>query len=112
MRLRPMSVLVLVVLFAVGSAANKLNAQTTTSGGLTGVITDQSRAVVTNADIEIRDNVKGTTQSTKSDREGVYRFFFLSPAGYTLTVTHARFRKESRAVNVLLGPPGTVNVML
>src|SRR5215469_1999631 len=112
MRLRPMSVLVLVVLFAVGSAANKLNAQTTTSGGLTGVITDQSRAVVPNADVEIKDSAKGTTYSTKTDQEGVYRFYFLAPGRFTLTVTHARFREEKRSVNVLLGPPVSVNVTL
>jgi hypothetical protein len=34
--------------------------QTTTSGGLTGVVTDQSKAVEPRADVEIRDNSKGT----------------------------------------------------
>lgn len=92
--------------------ANELRAQTTTSGGLTGVVTDQSGALVSNADVEIKDNSKGTTQSTKTDREGVYRFFFVAPARYTLTVTHQSFRSESRTVNVLLGPPVTVNVSL
>ena len=92
--------------------ANELRAQTTTSGGLTGVVTDQSGALVLNADVEIKDNSKGTTQSTKTDREGVYRFFFVAPARYTLTVTHQSFRPESRTVNVLLGPPVTVNVSL
>ncbi len=87
-------------------------AQTTTSGGLTGVVTDQSGAVMPAADVEIRDNAKGTAQSTKTDREGVYRFFFLAPAGYLLTVTHVGFREESRTVNVLLGPAATVNVAL
>jgi hypothetical protein len=111
MRLRPIYVLASVLLAAIG-LANELNGQTTTSGGLTGVITDPSRAVVPNANVEIRDNSKGTIQSTRTDREGVYRFFFLAPAAYTLTVAHEGFRTESRAVNVLLGPPGTVNVKL
>jgi len=112
MRLRPISVLLLSVLLVAALPANKLNAQTTTSGGLTGVVTDQSSAVIPNADVEIKDNAKGTTQSTKTDREGVYRFFFLAPERYTLTVTHAGFRRESRMANVLLGPPVTVNVTL
>jgi hypothetical protein len=112
MRLQLKSILLLAVLLAVVSPANKLNAQTTTSGGLTGVVTDPSRAVVPGADVEIKDNAKGTTQSTKTDREGVYRFFFLAPETYTLTLTHEGFRKESRAVTVLLGPPVTVNVTL
>jgi hypothetical protein len=111
MRLRPAHFLLSVVLLAV-PVTKELNAQTTTSGGLTGVITDQNAAVVTNADIEIRDNAKGITRSTKTDREGVYQFVFLAPAAYTLTVTHEGFRKENRAVNVQLGPPSTVNVTL
>jgi hypothetical protein len=92
--------------------ANELNAQTTTSGGLTGVITDQSKAVIPDAAVEIEDTGKGMTQTTKTDREGVYRFFFLPPARYLLTVTHQGFRKESRTVNVVLGPAVSVNVTL
>src|SRR6516225_6186770 len=91
---------------------SQVTAQTTTSGGLTGVITDQSSAVVPNADVEIRDSAKGTTYSTRTNPEGVYRFFFLAPGRFTLTVTHARFREEKRTVNVLLGPPVSVNMTL
>jgi len=92
--------------------ANGLRAQTTTSGAVTGVVTDQSGAVVPNADVEIRDVNKGTTESTETDRDGVYRFFFLAPSQYTLTVEHDRFRKESRSVTVLLETPVTVNITL
>jgi hypothetical protein len=87
-------------------------AQTTTSGGLAGIVTDPSNAVVPNTDVEIKDNAKGTTQSTKTDQQGVYRFYFLRPARYTLTVSHDGFQTENRAVNVLLGPPVSVNVSL
>src|SRR5438874_991269 len=111
MRLRPTHLLFLGLLVAV-SLANTLNAQTTTSGGLAGVVTDPTSAVLPDADVVILDNAKGTSQSTKTDREGVYRFFFLAPGRYTLTVTHAGFREEKRAVNVPLGPPASVNVAL
>ncbi len=112
MRLRPISLLLLAVLVVSASPANKLNAQTTTSGGLTGVVTDRTGAVLPGADVEIKDNRKGNVQSTKTDREGAYRFFFLAPGGYTLTVTRDRFREELRTVSVSLGPPGTLNVSL
>jgi Carboxypeptidase regulatory-like domain len=76
MRLPSLSVFLLAVL--VGAfPASKLNAQTTTSRGLTGVVTDPSHAVVTDASVEINDHAKGTVQSTKTDREGMYQFFFL-----------------------------------
>ena len=94
------------------SFSTEMTAQTTTSGGLTGVLTDPTHAVVVGAEIEIEEQSKGTTQSTKTDREGVYRFFFLEPGKYTLTVTCDGFRPASRAVNVLLGRPVSVNVAL
>ena len=72
------------------SLSNELTAQTTTSGGLTGVVTDPRHAVVLGAQIEIEEQSKGTTQSTKTDREGVYRFFFLAPGRYTLAVFETR----------------------
>jgi len=100
------------LLFLSLSFSNELNAQTTTSGGLSGVVTDPSNALVPKAEVEIKDIAKGTIQSTKTDYEGVYRFFFLAPGRYTLTLTHVGFRRESRAVTVLLGPDVSVNVTL
>jgi len=107
-----MPILLLTILFATTFPAITLNAQTTISGGLTGVVTDPSRAVVPDARVEIQDDAKGTIQSTKTDREGVYQFSFLSPERYTLIVTHAGFREEKRTINILLGPPVSVNVVL
>ena len=62
--------------------------------------------------VEIKDAAKGTTQSGKTDREGVYQFPFLRPATYTLRVTHPGFQEERRSVNVQVGPPATVNITL
>ena len=111
MRLRQIR-LVLAALFLLTSFFQQVTAQTTTSGSLAGVVTDPTNAVLPDADIVILNSAKGTTQSTKTDREGVYRFFFLAPERYTLTVTHAGFREEKRIVTVLLGPPVSVNVTL
>ena len=90
----------------------KLYAQTATSGGLTGIVTDQSGAILQSAEVAIKDVNKGPEASTTTDREGVYRFFFLAPSRYILTVTHPGFRLRKQRINVLLGPPGTVNVSL
>ncbi|MBV9483338.1 MAG: carboxypeptidase regulatory-like domain-containing protein, partial [Acidobacteria bacterium] len=111
MRLRPrrcFSAFLLAISFANGVG----EAQTTTSGAVTGVVTDQSGAVVPNADVEIRDVNKGTTESTETDRDGVYRFFFLSPSQYTLTVVTTAFARKAESVTVLLGTPVTVNITL
>jgi hypothetical protein len=105
-------ILLFPILLLVLCPSNKLSAQTTTSGGLTGVVTDPSSAVVPDGTVEIKDIAKGATQATRTDQEGVYQFFFLAPGKYTMTVTHQGFREESRTVNVLLGPPVTVNITL
>jgi hypothetical protein len=101
------SILVLVICLS-----DKLRAQTTTSGGLTGVVSDPSHAAVSDAVVEIRDNTKGTNQTAKTDSDGVYRFFFVAPGSYTLIVSHSGFHEEMQDINVLLGPAGTRNVTL
>jgi hypothetical protein len=79
---------------------------------LTGVVSDPSQAVVPDAVVELRDTAKGSSQTAKTDDYGVYRFFFLAPGRYTLTLTHDGFRTESREQNIPLGPPVTVNFKL
>ena len=51
--------------------SNKLSGQTSTSGGLTGVIIDPSSAVIPEVQVQIKDNSKGTVQASKTDGEGV-----------------------------------------
>src|SRR5260370_40041681 len=91
---------------------HNVRAQTRTSGGLTGVVSDPSHAVMPDAVVELRENTKGSIQTAKTGSDGVYRFVFLAPGRYTLAVSHAGFRQESHDVDVLLGPPGTLNVTL
>jgi hypothetical protein len=91
---------------------SELSAQTTASGAVAGVVTDQSLGVIIEADVEMMNDAKGTTQSTRSDGEGVYRFLFIPPGAYTLTVRHTGFREVKRTVNVLLGPAVSVNITL
>ena len=86
-----------------------LSGQTTTSGGLSGVVTDQSDALITDANVVIEDHAKGMMQSTKTDQTGVYRFFFLPPGKFTVSVTHPGFREESRSVDLPIGPSVTAN---
>ena len=102
----------LAILCLFHSSTHNSQGQTTNSGGLTGVVTDSSLSVVPEANVEINSTAKGITQATKTNREGVYQFFFLAPGRYTLIVRRDGFRSESRAVNVLLGPPVTVNFRL
>src|SRR5215470_42491 len=100
------------LLLAAALLSRDAYSQTTTSGGLAGVVIDQTTAVVPDALVEIKDVAKGTTQSEKTDRDGVYQFPFLRPGTYTLRVTHPGFQEERRSVSVQVGPPATVNITL
>ncbi len=92
--------------------SHELSAQSATSGGLTGVVTDPSNAVIPDANVELKDNAKGTELPTKTNAEGVYLFSFLLPSRYTLTVTHSGFQTMSKTLDVSLGPPNTLNIRL
>jgi len=102
--------LVLPLLMLTPCALQELNAQTTTSGALSGVVTDQSSAVMPDANVEIRDDAKGTTQSTTTDRTGVYQFPFLLPAEYKVTISHPGFQEERRLVTIQGVPAITNNI--
>src|SRR5260370_36736312 len=111
MRLRP-TYRIFALLLAAALLAGDVHSQTTTSGGLAGVVIDQTTAVVPDAVVEIKDAAKGTTQSGKTDKEGVYQFPFLRPGTYSIRVMHPGFQEERRSVNVQVGPPATVNITL
>ena len=97
---------------ATAAVTPNLIAQTTASGGLTGTVTDPSEHFVPGATVELKDNAKGTLQSTKTDTEGAYVFSFLLPGSYSIKVSHPGFTTETVPVNVLLGPPVTLHVKL
>src|SRR6266404_2804230 len=92
--------------------SDQLTAQTTTSGALAGVVTDQTGAVVTGAAVLLNDVGKGNTQSAATDGEGVYRFVFLRVGSYALTITHPGFHEERRSITVQVGSSVTVNITL
>ena len=100
------------VLVAVALLGCDGQSQTTTSGALSGVVIDQTNAVVPDAAVEIKEVAKGTTQSAKTDGKGAYQFSFLRPGRYTLKITHPGFQETRELVSVQVGPPTTVNVSL
>jgi Carboxypeptidase regulatory-like domain len=74
--------------------ACEVQSQTTTSGALAGTVVDQTNAVVSDADVIIRDYAKGTIQSTRTNEEGVYRFLFLAPALLKHAGLHVQFERR------------------
>jgi hypothetical protein len=99
-----------VLVFVVG--VHNIEAQTTNSGGIAGVVTDSSGAVMPEAVLELRDDSKGTVHTGVTDGEGRYVFPFLRPGKYTLTVFKPDFAATRRSLDVYLGPAASVNIVL
>ena len=101
--LRAVAVLSLIV--AAGSA---LWGQTAT-GNIVGRVTDPTQAVMAGVTVTAADPEKGLTFRTVTDQEGIYRFYYLAPATYTLRFEHPGFAALERK-GVLLQSNETPNV--
>ncbi len=66
------------------------------SGTLTGVVTDNTGAVVAGAAVTVVNSKTGVRRDVKSNGEGTYTVPFLSPGQYDATVQEEGFRAESR----------------
>ena len=93
----------LALLVAASFGAPALLAQTQTTGDLTGTVTDPSGAVIPGAKVLLKDNAKGSTQDTATNKDGIYHFYLLAPGSYTVTVTAQGFQATARATTVALG---------
>jgi hypothetical protein len=105
MRLWPIRRLFSVVLLG-ACIFSELNAQTTTSGG------DATGAVVIKATVTLRSNENGFGESVTTNAEGVYRFPFLAPGSYTVSIEAPGFEATSRLVAVSVGQTASVDFRL
>ncbi len=66
------------------------------TGNIIGHVTDSSGAAIAGADVTATNPEKGLTFRTTTDAEGMFRFYYLAPATYTLTFAHAGFASAVR----------------
>ncbi len=74
-------------------------AQTTAS--LQGIVRDPSGAVVREAEVTLTSAAQGTTQTFKTNRNGLFAFPYLTPGSYKLSVEVAGFKTYERTNLVL-----------
>ncbi len=86
--------------------------QSSTSGYITGVVTDPSGAVVPNAKVTVTSDSTGQALTGTTNGDGVYRFSFLQPGSYTVGATATGFQANSRKVQVGLGQATTANIAM
>src|ERR1700730_14767423 len=100
------------VLLAVGSFGLLATAQTVVNGDISGTVTDSAGAVVSNADVNLTSLADGRSQTTTTNATGLYRFSFLKPGTYKLTVGEKGFKSVTETVSVSVGQVATVNAKL
>jgi hypothetical protein len=87
-------------------------AQATATGTVQGIVVDQLRAIVQDAEIVLTSKANGDTRQAASNASGEYRFEFLEAGAYTLKVTKPGFSSVVENLDVLVGETATANVVL
>ncbi len=99
-------------LVALSMGSTRLAAQTQTTGDIAGTVTDPSGAVVPDATVVLKSSGRGTAQNTKTNKEGSYRFYLLTPGTYSLSVSATGFESSQNTVQINLGQITTGDVHL
>jgi hypothetical protein len=87
-------------------------AQTSTTS-VQGTVTDPSGGAVANATIELTNTDSKVQRNTTTDSQGEYRFQFLAPGTYILSVSASGFARFARKdLQLLVNTPATVNAQL
>ncbi len=89
------------------------HAQSTTSGVVAGTVTDPAGAAVPQASVTLTNVSTNNTQQATTNADGSYRFSFIPPGTYTVSVTAKGFANaERRGVVAIAGQPVAADVQL
>jgi len=89
-----------------------LRSQTLTSATVTGVVTDASGAIVPNAAVQIVQTDTGSIHKTVSTSSGEYRFPFLNPGDYEISVEAEGLVANRVRVHLVVGQETAVALKL
>ena len=79
---------------------------------LRGTVTDPSGALLAGAEIVLEEPATGFRATRSTDQSGAYEFPQIPPGKYTVTVTKAGFGKRTKAAELLVSQPATINFAL
>jgi len=79
---------------------------------ITGIVTDESGAVIPNARVAVTNVETGVTRETQTNGEAQYRVPYLPPGKYRLTVESQGFSKVQIELSLTLGLTATVDLSL
>ncbi|HEY6768394.1 MAG TPA: TonB-dependent receptor [Candidatus Sulfotelmatobacter sp.] len=87
-------------------------AQTVVNGDISGTVTDPSGAVVSDASVTATSLSEGTNQTTTTNSTGLFRFAFVKPGDYKLTINAKGFKSQTLTLTVAVGQVATANTKL
>ncbi len=82
------------------------------NGSISGVVTDESGAVVSAAEVVVTNVATGAVRRTQTTSAGDYTIQQLPPQDYKVTITSAGFGSSTANLNVSVGSANTVNMKL
>ena len=113
MNTRRLWLLLSLFLVAIFLLTQLTTAQTTIStGSITGVITDQTGAVVPGAVVKVANKDTGQSLTVAASSTGVYNSGALNPGNYEVSVVAKGFKTTRVAVTVQVGVTSTANLKL
>src|SRR5262245_55267933 len=77
--------------------------QTINYASVSGRVTDPTDAVVSGAQITVRQTETNFSSTTSTDQEGRFRFPYLKPGPYVITVRVSGFAEITRALTLTVG---------
>jgi hypothetical protein len=89
---RPQFFLLLVLLTVLFACAAPVWAQTSSTGALTGTVTDPSGGVISGATVTVTNKATGQVREAKTDASGVYTFSLMNPGEYSVKFTASGFK--------------------
>jgi hypothetical protein len=93
--------------------AGSLQAQTSGTGAISGLVTDPSGAVVPNVHVSVISEETNTSRDVTTSAQGVFRTPLLTPGKYSLVIEAKGFKRETvRSVRVMGTETTTVDVKL
>jgi Carboxypeptidase regulatory-like domain len=87
-------------------------AQSTTTGAISGVVTDPSGAVLPDVSVTLKSTEKGFTTTAKTNAQGFYQFSLVEPGTYSVTVAAPSFKTQNSTTTVSVGQNSIVNAKL
>lgn len=93
-------------------SASAASSQSIVTGGIAGVVTDPTGAVVVGAKLTLKSVATGETLTAVSAASGDYVFALLKPGEYSLSIAKEGFKTAVRNVTVVLGTTVSASVTL